>query len=66
MKAVVIEQETFDREFKITLDTLKLDRFVQGGGAVREEGRHENSPIGAMHRTFVYEVCQLRNRLEKS
>lgn len=55
-----------DREFQITLDTLLLKRFVEGGESVREEARYENSPIGQMHRAFHYELCRLRERLREA
>lgn len=66
MKAIIVEQEDFDRAFQETLDQLQLTRFIRKPGeTTAEDVQFENSPIGAMHRAFVYEVVGLQRRLEK-
>lgn len=64
MKAIIINEELFEQFFQQTLDKLKLERF-QNNGTIREEGRFENSPVGDLHRTFVSEIVQLKERLKK-
>lgn len=65
MKAIIVSEVDFEHEFQYTLDKLQLTRFVDAG-TIRQDSQFENSPIGKMHRAFHYEVCQLRDRLEKA
>lgn len=66
MKAIIIEESNFEREFQTTVDKLKLGRFMKPSGIIRKSGEFENSEVGELHRSFHYELYQLRDRLLKS
>ncbi len=58
---IIISKYNFDNLFQQTLDKLKLERFTSD----EKSAQFENTPIGQMHRAFHYEVCVLKDRLEK-
>lgn len=62
METITIKKSTFDNLFEQTLDKLKLKRFTSN----EEDAKFVNSPIGSMHRSFHYEVCILKERIEKA
>ena len=63
---IQIERKRFDDLFQDTLDKLALSRFKDGRSmsSGEEDAVFSNSPIGQMHRTFHYEVCRLKSKLE--
>lgn len=62
MRAVVVEQSAWDREFNQTLKDLELEQFRKFPHLAPEE----RESIREMHRKFVYEIVNLRGRLENS
>ena len=65
MQVIQVKKEAFDRNFKTTLDKLKLINLQEG--SINPD---LNNPaevirfIDGLHRKFHYEVCMLKERLE--
>lgn len=57
MRAIIVSEENLEREFDITLDKLKADMFDCLAGV------SDQHALSRMHRTFNYEICQLKARL---
>ena len=57
MKAIIIEESEFEREFNNTLDRLKADCF----DCLLD--KDELNQLKAMHRKFHYEISVLKSRL---
>ncbi len=55
MNAIVVEKSAFEDLFQQTLNKLELARF-----------KNDKYDINTMHRAFHYEVCQLKDRLERN
>ena len=67
MKVIQVSDLTWDMEFKKTLDLLKLKSLETGEIDVNLNSQMEVSNfIGRLHRQFHYEVCMLKDRLEKA
>lgn len=62
MRAVIVEQVAWDREFNQTLKDIELER-LRGFPSLKPE---EREAVREMHRKFVYEITNLRRRLEKA
>ena len=67
-RIIQIEKEKFNEIFQHTLDKLALDRFKHGRSRTSgtEDAVFENSAVGEMHRMFHYEVCKLKDKLERA
>lgn len=61
MEVIIIQKKTFDEFFKQTLEKLELE--VLKGEIDGLRGYRINTPIGEMHRKFVYEVMRLKDRI---
>jgi hypothetical protein len=59
---ILLTQKEFDEAFEATLNKLKADRYSHPMSP--DHAKFDNSPVGAMHLTFHYEVCRLKSRLE--
>jgi len=67
MKVVEVDELIWDAEFKKTLDLLKLRILEAGKIDVNLNSQMEVSNfISGLHRQFHYEVCRLKERLEKA
>ncbi len=58
MRAVIISEESFEKEFEIALDKLKIVEAEGQGSSAERDDIYRRA-----HRKFVYEVCQLKARL---
>ena len=66
MKAIFVKAEDFDRHFQTSLDKLKLVSLQEGTINVNLNDQVLVSRfISDLHRRFHYEVCMLKDRLEK-
>ena len=66
MKAIFIKADAFDRNFQATLDKLQLIHYQEGtiDISLNSQADVDNFMTG-LHRRFHYEVCMLKERLEK-
>ena len=62
MKAIIIPEESLDRELNVLLDKLKLKRL---DSKLPDAHFDAGTPLADMHRTFHYEVCLFIERLKK-
>jgi len=64
MEVIIIDKEKFEREFKVTLDKLKLETLE----AIKDRPHklEEREALQALHRKFNYEICLLEERLRKA
>ena len=65
MKTITISQEQFDEEFRKTLSALELQKLKHADELFAEMDIRNRSFINQLHRKFHYEVCQLKERIEK-
>lgn len=67
MKLIEVAESTWKDEFKRTLDRLQLRSLEAGTIDVNLNDQMEVSNfISGLHRQFHYEVCILKERLEKA
>lgn len=66
MQVIQVKKEAFDRNFQTTLDKLSLISLKEGTIDVKLNSQQEViNFIDGLHRSFHYEVCILKERLEK-